>query len=172
MRNAMGELADITFEDSRWEGIGFQRLAEKALGAVYAELSIPSDWGVSILACGDAKIMELNSDFRNLSKATNVLSWPTFDLAPENPGGEPYKPEKDAFDENVLGDIAISFDTCQREADAGRILLTDHTVHLLMHGCLHLLGFDHETDADAAIMEGLESRLLEKMGIADPYKDD
>ncbi|MFT5744462.1 MAG: putative rRNA maturation factor [Paracoccaceae bacterium] len=69
-----------------------------------------------------------------------------------------------------LGDIAIAFDTCKREAaDAGRTM-ADHCSHLIVHGTLHLLGYDHERDADATLMEGLEIQILGKLGIADPYK--
>ena len=70
-----------------------------------------------------------------------------------------------------LGDIAIAYDTCAREAmEAGKDL-RDHTLHLLVHGTLHLLGFDHIRDGDAALMEGLETEILGKLGIADPYRE-
>ena len=68
-----------------------------------------------------------------------------------------------------LGDIAISYDTCKREAEAAQILLEYHLTHLLIHSCLHLLGYDHETVADAGRMENLEIKLLETLGIANTY---
>jgi probable rRNA maturation factor len=168
----MDDLVEISIEDDRWIDIDLERLALKAFSVVLAELELSSDWQISVLACDESRITVLNSEFRDKPKATNVLSWPAFELAPEKSGDAPILPEVSEFGDSSLGDIAISFDTCQREADAERILLTDHVLHLLIHGCLHLLGYDHETDADAQLMEGLESHLLEKMGIADPYRNE
>lgn len=68
-----------------------------------------------------------------------------------------------------LGDIALAYQTCAREAQEGGKSLADHTRHLVVHGLMHCLGFDHETDADAALMEGLETRILARLGVADPY---
>ena len=70
-----------------------------------------------------------------------------------------------------LGDIALSFDTCRAEADAAGKPISTHTTHLIVHGVLHLLGYDHETDVDAALMEGIEVKILGKMGYDDPYRD-
>lgn len=163
-------MPDIIVEDDRWAGLDLHRLAKSAFELIFEDLDLPSDWDVTVLACDDTKIATLNSEFRDKDKATNVLSWPAYELAPETQGDMPFAPELDEFDENSLGDIAISYDTCLREAGQQGIDIADHTTHLLMHGCLHLLGFDHETDADATLMEGIESRLLEKLGISDPYK--
>jgi probable rRNA maturation factor len=69
-----------------------------------------------------------------------------------------------------LGDIAIAYDTCAAEAATAGITMADHTTHLIVHGLLHLLGYDHERDADATLMEGLETQILGKMGLSDPYK--
>jgi probable rRNA maturation factor len=83
----------------------------------------------------------------------------------------PQPPEPDVFGAIELGDVAISYDTCQAEAiQAGRAL-ADHTMHLMVHGILHLLGFDHIRDKDATLMESIETDILGKMGIADPYSD-
>ena len=70
-----------------------------------------------------------------------------------------------------LGDIAISYDTCAAEARAAGKPMTAHVIHLVVHGLLHLLGYDHETDADAALMEGLEVKILGKLGLDDPYRN-
>lgn len=72
--------------------------------------------------------------------------------------------------DSELGDIAIAYDTCAREAAEAGKTMRDHTLHLLVHGTLHLLGFDHERDRDATLMEGLETEILGKMGLGDPYK--
>lgn len=165
-------MADIIIEDERWAKINLRKLSNLAIDSVLNHLGLSTDWDISILACDDPKITELNADFRDKPAPTNVLSWPSNDLAPIKAGERPAAPQMDRFGENELGDIAISYDTCAREAAQQNITMDDHTTHLLMHGCLHLLGYDHETDADAALMEGIESHLLEKLGIADPYKND
>jgi probable rRNA maturation factor len=165
-------MADIIIEDTRWVDINLHQLCDSAFDAVLADLNLSSDWDISVLACNDDKIAVLNEEFRGKPVPTNVLSWPAFDLAPLTAGAMPHPPVLDDFGESGLGDIAISFGTCLREAGEQQITISDHTTHLLMHGLLHLLGYDHETDADAALMEGLESRLLEKLGINDPYKDE
>ena len=101
-----------------------------------------------------------------------MLSWPDQDLAAEADGGAPERPEADRHAQEeplFLGDIAISYDTCAREAaDQGKPL-ADHITHLIAHATLHLLGYDHIRDQDATLMEGLEVEILGKMGIANPY---
>lgn len=164
-------MADIIIEDIRWSDVNLRALCDTAFTAVLDDQNLSTDWDISVLACDDEKIATLNEEFRGKPVATNVLSWPAFDLAPLTAGGTPHAPQMDGYGENELGDIAISFDTCEREAREQSTSMTDHTIHLLMHGLLHLLGYDHETDADATLMEGMESRLLEKLGIKDPYKD-
>ena len=164
-------MVDIIIEDTRWGDVDLRAFCDVAFNAVLADQNLSPDWDISVLACDDEKIATLNEEFRGKPVPTNVLSWPTFDLAPLTAGTTPHPPEMDEYGENELGDIAISFDTCEREAGEQNITMANHSIHLLMHGLLHLLGYDHETDADATLMEGLESRLLEKMGINDPYKD-
>jgi probable rRNA maturation factor len=107
---------------------------------------------VTVLLTDDATIRELNGRFRDQDKATNVLSFP----APPNP-------------EDHLGDVALAFGVCAREAQEQGKPLAHHLQHLVAHGVLHLLGYDHETDAQAEEMEGLERVLLAGLGIADPY---
>jgi len=125
---------------------------------------------ISVLACSDARIQELNTEFRDKPSPTNVLSWPAYDLAPAMPGEMPPIPPKHAFDgPNPLGDVAIALQTCVQEAEKGGIPLKNHVTHLILHGCLHLLGFDHQTEEDAVRMEGIESRALTRIGIPDPY---
>jgi probable rRNA maturation factor len=163
---------DVLIEDDRWNGVRLVPLCERAFGAVFAARRISGHgYEVSVLACDDARIAELNAEFRGKPVPTNVLSWPTFELAPLIAGEEPGAPPDVAISpmDTELGDIAISWDTCKSEAEAGNLVFEDHLTHLLVHSCLHLLGFDHETDADAARMERFETKILENMGIADPY---
>ena len=112
---------------------------------------------VAVMLTDDAGIRTLNSNWRGIDKPTNVLSFP----APPAPagGGAPRQ----------LGDIAIAFETTRTEAAAERKPFADHLSHLAVHGFLHLVGYDHETEQDAATMEGLERRILAGLGIPDPY---
>ncbi len=168
----MAEHLDVAVEDDRWNELKLEDLAEKAVAAAFEQLGLPREsYEVSILACDDAEISKLNEEFRGKPVPTNVLSWPSFELAPDNAGDAPHAPPpagKGPF-ETGLGDIAISYDTCAREAAEQAISLEHHTVHLLVHAMLHLLGYDHETDADAALMESLEVKTLETLNIANPY---
>ena len=155
---------DVLIEDARWDAAGLEPLARAALEAVQQRLLQGSDFEVSVMGCDDARIAGLNGDFRGKGAATNVLSWPSQDRSAEEPGGDPELPEA-----GELGDIAIAFDTCQREADAQGKRFDAHVSHLLVHGFLHLLGYDHISDEDAALMEGLEVEILATLGVADPY---
>ena len=159
---------DCNIEDARWTDIA--ELAQLATDAVIVRLGLdPSVFEVSLLACDDARIMTLNSDFRGKPSATNVLSWPSEERAAAIDGEMPEPPEP-GF-ETELGDIAIAYETCAREAAEAGKAMRDHTLHLLVHGTLHLFGFDHERDRDATLMEGLETEILGKLGVRDPYRD-
>ncbi|UWQ53359.1 rRNA maturation RNase YbeY [Leisingera caerulea] len=161
---------DITIEDSRWQDAGLAALAEEAVAAVLAHFALdPEMCEISLLACDDAEIAGLNAEFREKPAPTNVLSWPAEERAAEEDGGTPLPPELDFTGEIPLGDIAISYGTCAREAAEAGKPLADHTRHLIVHGMLHLLGYDHIRDRDAALMEGIEVLILGKMGIANPY---
>ncbi|OED48952.1 rRNA maturation RNase YbeY [Leisingera sp. S232] len=161
---------DISIEDSRWQAAGLPALADEAVTLVTAHFALDCDeCEISLLACNDVRIAELNAEFREKPQPTNVLSWPAEDLSAEEDGGAPLPPEADFTGEIPLGDIAISFDTCAREAAEAGKSLTDHTYHLIIHGLLHLLGYDHIRDHDAALMEGIEVLLLGKLGIENPY---
>lgn len=157
---------DIIFEDERWAEAGLEALAQVACDNVFDALSLPTAFEISILACNDAKIAELNGTFRDKAAATNVLSWPSEERAAAAPGRNPQRPDPEMSE---LGDIAIAFETCVAEARAQSKTINDHVTHLLIHATLHLLGYDHETEQDAALMEELETQILAKQGIADPY---
>lgn len=131
------------------------KAAKAALGAVRPRFKLPAEIG--IVLADDALVRRLNRRWRRIDKPTNVLSFPAEDLA--SPPGAPL----------LLGDVVLAFETVSREAGAQRKKLADHLCHLVMHGVLHLVGYDHEIAADAERMETLETTLLAELGIADPY---
>lgn len=157
---------DIIFEDERWATADLEALAQVACNNVLDALSLPTGFEISILACDDDKIAELNGAFRDKATATNVLSWPSEERAATVAGGNPQQPDPEMPE---LGDIAIAYETCVTEAHEQSKAFNDHVTHLLIHATLHLLGYDHETEQDAALMEELETQILAKQGIADPY---
>ena len=162
----------VVVEDNRWRTVGLATLAEAALSAVLSHLSLNADASeATIMGCDDARIAALNAEFRGKPSPTNVLSWPSQERRPLQPGNAPSAPEPDFEGVIELGDIALSFDTCRAEADAAGKLISAHITHLIVHGVLHLLGYDHETDVDAALMEGIEVKILGNMGHDDPYRD-
>jgi probable rRNA maturation factor len=142
--------AEIFIEADEW------RAAEPAIDILAREaahLALEGARGsVSILLADDALVRDLNRRHRGLDKPTNVLSFP----APA------------AFEER-LGDVVLGFETVSAEAAARGISLADHARHLVVHGILHLLGHDHQDEAEAAVMEALEAQVLARLGIADPY---
>ncbi|RBW53051.1 rRNA maturation RNase YbeY [Ruegeria sp. A3M17] len=159
---------EVTIEDARWQQL--EPLAARALMAVLDFCDMDAELcEVSLLACDDARIADLNAEFREKPTPTNVLSWPAEDLAADEAGQRPARPTPDFTGEIALGDIAISFDTCAREAADASKTMDDHVTHLIIHGVLHLLGYDHIRDPDATLMEGVEVEILGKMGIDDPY---
>ncbi len=159
---------EMTVEDARWRDL--EPLARNAVRATLEHCGLdPELCEVSLLACDDARISELNAEFRGKPSPTNVLSWPAEDLAPAGAGNIPPVPQPDFTGEIALGDIAISYDTCAREAENEGKSVNDHVTHLIVHGVLHLLGYDHIRDPDATLMERVEVEILGKMGIDDPY---
>ena len=161
-------LTETLIEDDRWSQIDLCALAEKAAQSTLKHLKFdPAAFEIAILACDDARIADLNTEFRNKPTPTNVLSWPSDERASETDGGQPDKP---ALPMDVeLGDIAISYDTCEREAATAGKPMDDHVTHLIIHGVLHLLGYDHIRDLDATLMEETEVQILGTLGIETPY---
>ena len=160
---------ELLYEDDRWQGGKLAPLAQTAVDAIADVLLIPKGYEISILACDDAKITILNEDFRDKAGPTNVLSWPSEDRGPLVSGEEPLRLAPPDPMNTELGDIAIFYDTCACEALEQGKPFEDHVLHLLIHGTLHLLGYDHIEDADAKVMEDLERSLLAKLGKPDPY---
>jgi probable rRNA maturation factor len=165
------ELVETMIEDARWEGLGLPALADRAGRAALAGLGLAAEgFVISLMGCDDARIAVLNAGFRGKPQPTNVLSWPSEERAAEYVGEAPGLPvQGTAEDPTALGDIAIAWETCAREAGAQDKSMTDHVNHLIVHGVLHLLGYDHVEDEDAALMEGLEVRILASLGVSDPY---
>jgi len=158
-------LTETLLEDDRWAPCDLSALAERAAQATLAHFDMsPEGVEIAVLGCDDARIAELNRAFRGKPSPTNVLSWPSEDLAPAHAGARPEAPC-----DPELGDIAISYDTCLREARKNGKVLNDHVTHLVVHGILHLLGYDHIRDPDATLMEETERQILGTLGIDDPY---
>lgn len=167
----MRPLVDTVLEDPRWEGFGLPALAERAARETLGALGLdPLRYEISLLGCNDARIAELNADFRGKSAPTNVLSWPAEDLSARIEGDAPERPDQPQPDSpDELGDIAIAWETCMREAAEQDKDAAEHVTHLIVHGTLHLLGYDHIRDGDAELMERLEVRILASLGVGDPY---
>lgn len=157
---------DTVIEDDRWGETGLAALAARAAGAALQWHGLTAG-EIVVMGCDDARIAALNGDFRGKPRPTNVLSWPALDTAPRAPGDRPVLPETDE-----LGDIAIAYDTCLAEAHAQGKPFDHHVTHLLVHAVLHLLGYDHENDPDAELMEATERSILQQLQIPDPYQEE
>jgi probable rRNA maturation factor len=144
---------DVEIEDAAWTVAlpDAEALARAAAQAALGE----GPRSVTVLLTDDGAVRELNARFRQQDKPTNVLSFP----APPNP-------------EDHLGDVALAYGVCAREAAEQGKPVAHHLQHLVAHGVLHLLGYDHEDDAEAEAMEGLERVVLAGLGIPDPYLAD
>ena len=165
----MSELdIQISVEDGAWPAQDvLEELAGRVLASAGLYLATPEKQPfpmeapeVSLVFTSDAAIRQINAEWRNQDKPTNVLSFPAFPLAP---GGKPGP---------MLGDIVLAAETIAREAaDLGKPF-DAHLTHLLVHGFLHLFGYDHMDTDEAEKMEGLETRILAELGLSDPYGDD
>lgn len=164
------EALDVVIESALWDTAALEPLAQRAVVATLAHMQLePNDCEVVLLACDDARIAALNTEFRGKPVPTNVLSWPAQPLSPPREGQAPPAAQA-GFDSMVeLGDIALSHETCAREARESGKGFEDHLTHLIVHGVLHLLGYDHVQDGDAVLMERLEVEILGNLDIDDPY---
>ncbi len=156
--------------DEEWDSSSaWDDLARRAAVAAIAESEYPDlatsprAVEISIRLTGDEEVRALNSQWRGKDKPTNVLSFP---LAETGDFGEPALP----VPELLLGDIVLAKGVCQAEAADKGVTVEDHATHLLVHGTLHLLGYDHHQDSEAADMEAREIRALARLGIANPYE--
>lgn len=154
---------EMSVEADGWSALGdieafTRRAVEAALTGAPDYTGEPVE--ISVLFADDGALRELNRAWRGQDKPTNVLSFP----APEIPAG--------AASARPLGDMALAFETLDREAKEQNKPLADHAAHLLVHGTLHLLGHDHELEHEAQIMEQLETEILARIGVPDPYRDE
>ena len=157
---AGGPALDILVQSGLWAGEPqSESTVRAAIAAACADTQCPPDAEVSLVLTDDAAIRALNRQWRGRDAPTNVLSFP----APRVSGVEEIGASA------MLGDIAIAFETLAREAEAENKPFQAHLAHLAVHGFLHLLGFDHENDADAEHMESRERAVLEALGVSDPY---
>lgn len=145
--------ADLIIEDDSWSCVrGKTRLVESLISEACREIDGPDAGAVAVLLTSDAAVADLNQRFRNKPGPTNVLSFPAAETS-----------------DNHLGDIAVAWGVVTREADERGLRLEDHLAHLVLHGFLHLQGYDHQADEEAERMEALEIRILASLGIANPY---
>ena len=152
---------DILIESALWgEAERWRPKVETivAMTAAMADAEVADDAELSLVLTDDAAIRVLNRDHRGLDKPTNVLSFPQDD------------PESDAYGP-LLGDIVVAHETVAQEAADEGISFQDHFLHMIVHGFLHLVGYDHMNDDEAEEMEGLETAILARLGIANPYAD-
>ena len=164
-------MLEIALEaDGEWDSSrSWEPLVRKAAGAAIAQSAYPSlvdsdrPIEISVTLTGDEQVRALNAEWRGKDQPTNVLSFPLAannELIQANVAGP----------ELLLGDIVLARGVCEAEAADKGIAVEDHALHLLVHGTLHLLGYDHHADEDAADMEAREVRALGRLGIANPYE--
>lgn len=151
---------DILVESSGWgDEARLDATARRAVDATARVLGLDAGlvFDLSLVFTDDAAIRKLNADWRGKDRPTNVLSFPVADIEPgANPGP-------------LLGDIVIARETVARESGLEGKPFDHHLTHLIVHGFLHLLGYDHESPEEAETMEGLERRILADLAIPDPY---
>ena len=166
---------NIELIDSKWEHIGgnLYEYSAEILQAVIDEIKtldnfefLQKEKPVTINLClsNDEDIRSLNKEFRDMDNATNVLSFANID-------DENFSRDMDIFEEIELGDIVISYETLQKEAGMKNIPFINHYSHLLIHGILHLFGFDHIEDDEADYMEDIETKVLKNLNIDNPYTE-
>lgn len=152
---------DVAINADGWQSEhSLRMLVDRVLEATLHALEFDDvDSELSLVFTDDANIRTINAKWRHIDKATNVLSFPAFSIQPgQRPGP-------------ILGDIVIARETVQREAQEENKSFDDHLSHLIVHGLLHLTGYDHQNDEEAEQMESLERKILASLGISDPYND-
>jgi probable rRNA maturation factor len=148
---------DVVQEEPAWHGLPEAETIVRDAIAAAASLcdALPVDCEVAVILTDDARIQTLNKQWRGIDRPTNVLSFP----APETPVEAP----------QMLGDVVIAYEYLTREATLEGRSAPAHLAHLTVHGFLHLVGYDHVTEDEAEQMERLEARILETLGLPDPY---
>lgn len=152
-------IAAIDIADDAWAGVAdLERLTERAIRAALAHVAADQNVEISVLFASDGEAARLNAEWRGKDYAPNILSFPASETQ-NMPDGEP-KP---------LGDLILAAGTVAREAEEQGKALTSHLTHLIVHGTLHLLGFDHIEENEARHMEETEIAILAGLGEPDPY---
>ncbi len=162
-------MIDTIISSESWAPFDWQLFATRATTTTiaatpHADLATtPATIEISIRLTSDAEVQTLNRQYRGQDKPTNVLSFPMvqpdlIDSIANTDDGEV-----------LLGDIVLAYETCEREARERGVPTKDHATHLIVHGVLHLLGYDHMTDADAEHMEAIERDVMASLGLHDPY---
>jgi probable rRNA maturation factor len=145
----------LLVDDPAWRKVrGLNARLKRAAGAALKAAGFKGKSALTVLLSSDERLRQLNRDFRGRDKPTNVLSFPA-----------------DKTRDGYRGDIAIAYGVTREEARAAGKRFADHVSHLVVHGVLHLAGYDHEKKRDAEIMEPLETKILKTLGIADPYRE-
>ena len=140
----------VSYNDQRWKRFNLARYITLLLSKVAQIHQIRlNNFSLSVLACGDVKIKELNKEYRKKNKATNVLAWPAMNNLDQGKNNYLF-----------LGDIAISYERCLREASSQNVQFNKHCCRLLVHAILHLLGYDHDISVRASKMQLMETRVL------------
>lgn len=153
MNEEDGLVVDVAVLSDRWDAMPeAEAMVRRAVAAALAhpEVAVGSDAELSVALADDSMLRRLNRDYRSKDQPTNVLSFP----AVRGP---------------LLGDVVIAYETLAREAAEERVPADHHLAHLTVHGLLHLLGHDHEDEAEAARMEALETAILGRLGMSDPH---
>ena len=179
MTASPAERLDISFslESGDWEtaAADVERLTDAAARAAFEAAEKPEILGgdtpveMSLVLADDALVQTLNRDYRDKDKPTNVLSFALLDDLDDTDEDADDVLAREEGMPILIGDVILAFETVQREASEQGKSVGDHLTHLVIHGVLHLLGYDHQSDPDADRMERLETSILARMGIADPY---
>ncbi|MHA1164381.1 MAG: rRNA maturation RNase YbeY [Alphaproteobacteria bacterium] len=150
---------EVTRRCELWGDVPGDAELARAARAAFEAVSGTANCEISLLLTSDEEICALNKSWRGKDEPTNVLSFPLGEMAQEN-------------NPKPLGDVVLACETVTREAETRGIELGQHSAHLVVHGVLHLLGYDHAIDCEAEKMENLETRILKSLGLPDPYSFD
>ena len=169
--NKNNQAIELTTEDDRWNDVLTIDVLTHTLNAICADIPsnhpfqiIADNFEVSVTLGDDNFIQNINKEWRDKDKPTNVLSFPQFDDIEEETS---FLPQDVA---PPIGDIFIAYDTVEKESREQRKSLKDHSIHMFVHGFLHLIGYDHIDNDEAEIMEALEIKILKRINIANPYE--